>query len=99
MVGTRGRGVPGFGEGPGYLFGGERGIVLVACEVEERGRWAFGGKKSGEGASPLPRLCQRPLGSPGTFVAGDERPTSWLSRGIVEWPRIRSPTSVPSWLM
>jgi len=45
MVGARGGGVRGFGEVPGYLFGGEGGIVLVAREAEERRRWGFGGKE------------------------------------------------------
>jgi len=45
VVGARGGGVRGFGEGPGYLLGGEGGIVLIAREAEERGRWGFGGKK------------------------------------------------------
>jgi len=35
----------GFGEGPGYLFGGEGGVVLLVHEAEEGGRWGFGGKK------------------------------------------------------
>jgi len=29
VVGARGGGVRGFGKGPGYLFGGEGGIVLI----------------------------------------------------------------------
>ena len=45
MVGARGGGVRGFGEGPGYLFGGEGGVVLMACDVEGWGRWGFGGEK------------------------------------------------------
>ena len=45
VVGARGGGVRGFGEGSGYLFGGEGGVVLVAHEAQERGRWGFGGKK------------------------------------------------------
>ena len=47
VVGTPGGGVRGFGEGPRYLFRGEGSIVLVACEVEERGvGGGLGGKKS-----------------------------------------------------
>jgi len=42
VVGARGGGVQGFGEGPGYLFGGEGGIVLITREAEEWGRWGFG---------------------------------------------------------
>jgi len=45
MVGAWGGGVREFGEGPGYLFGGKGGVVLVTCEAEERGRWVFWGKK------------------------------------------------------
>ena len=45
VVGARGGGIRGLGEGPGYLLGGERGIVLVAHEAEERGRRGFGGAK------------------------------------------------------
>jgi len=45
VVGTRGGGVPGFGEGPRYLFGAAGGKVLVACEKEERGRWGFARKE------------------------------------------------------
>ena len=45
VVWSRGRGVPGFGEGPGYFFGGEGGIVLVTGEAEEGGRWGFGGEE------------------------------------------------------
>ena len=45
VVGARGAGARGFGEGLGYLFEGERGIVLIVREAEERGRWGFGGKK------------------------------------------------------
>ena len=45
MVGARGGGIRGFGEGPGYLFGGKGGIVLVARKAEERRRWGLGGKK------------------------------------------------------
>jgi len=30
VVGARGGGVREFGEGPGYLFGGEGGIVLIS---------------------------------------------------------------------
>jgi len=45
VVGARGGGVRGFGEGPGYLLRGERGIVLIVREVEERGRWRLGRKK------------------------------------------------------
>jgi len=45
VVGARGGGVRGLGEGPGYLFGGEGGIVLIVGEAEEWGRWGFGGKK------------------------------------------------------
>jgi len=44
VVGARGGGVRGFGEGCRYLFGGERGVVLVVYEAQERGRWGFGGK-------------------------------------------------------
>jgi len=44
VIGARGEGVGGLGEGPGYLFGGEGGVVLMAREAEERGRWGFGGK-------------------------------------------------------
>jgi len=45
VVGARGGGVRGFREGPGYLFGGEGGIVFIAREAEERGRWGFGGEE------------------------------------------------------
>ena len=45
VVGARGGGVRGFGESPGYLLGGEGGVVLIACEAEERGRWGFGWEK------------------------------------------------------
>jgi len=44
MVGARGGGVRGFGEGPGYLFRGEGGIVLITRKAEERARWGFGRK-------------------------------------------------------
>jgi len=44
VVGARGGGVRGFREGPGYLFGGEGGLVLVTHEAEECGRWGFGGE-------------------------------------------------------
>ena len=39
MVGARDGGVGGFGEGPGYLFRGKGGRVLVAFEGEKWGRW------------------------------------------------------------
>ena len=45
MIGARGGGVGGLGEGPGYFFGGEGGVVLMARKAEERSRWGFGGKK------------------------------------------------------
>jgi len=45
VVGARGGCVRGFGEGPGYLFGGEGGIVLIVREAQEGGRWGFGRKK------------------------------------------------------
>jgi len=45
VVGAKGGGVRGFGEGPGYLFEGEGGIVLIPGEAEERGRWGYGGNK------------------------------------------------------
>ena len=45
VVRARGGGVRGFGDGPGYLFGGEGGIVLITSEVEERERWGFGGEE------------------------------------------------------
>jgi len=45
VVGARGGGVREFGEGPGYLFGGERGVVLVTREAEEWRSWGFGGKE------------------------------------------------------
>ena len=45
VVWARGGGVRGFGEGPGYLPGGEGCVVFIAGEAEERGRWGFGGKK------------------------------------------------------
>jgi len=35
VVGARGGGVRGLEEGPGYLFGGEGSVVLIACEAEE----------------------------------------------------------------
>jgi len=45
VVGARGGGVRGFGEGPGYLLSGEGCVVLVAGEAEERGGRGLGGKK------------------------------------------------------
>jgi len=45
VVGTRGRGVGGFGEGPGHLFGREGGIVLIVRKAEVRVRWGFQGKR------------------------------------------------------
>jgi len=45
VIGARGRGVRGLREGPGYLFGGEGGIVLITREAEEGGRWGFGGEE------------------------------------------------------
>jgi len=45
VVGARGGGVRGFREGPGYLFRGEWGIVLITREAEEGGRWGFGGEE------------------------------------------------------
>jgi len=45
VVGARGGGVRGFREGPGYLLGGEGGIVLVTRKAEEWGRWGFGGEE------------------------------------------------------
>ena len=42
MVVARGGDIRGFGEGPGYLFGGEGGIVLMACEAEKRGGRGLG---------------------------------------------------------
>ena len=44
VVGAWRRGIRGLGEGPGYLLGGEGGIVLVARQLEERERWGLGGK-------------------------------------------------------
>ena len=58
VIGARGRGVRGFREGPGYLFGGEGGIVLILHEAEEHGRWGFGGKK-------VVKKCFRYLGRVG----------------------------------
>ena len=45
VVWSRGGGVRGFREGPGYFFGGGGGIVLVTREAEEGGRWGFGGEE------------------------------------------------------
>jgi len=45
VVSARCGGVGGLGEGPGYLFRGEGGIVLIVLEAEERGRWGFGGEE------------------------------------------------------
>jgi len=45
VIGARGGGVRGFGEGSGYLFRGEGGVFLMACEAEEWGRWGFLGKE------------------------------------------------------
>ena len=45
MVEARGGGVRGLGEGPGYLFGDQRGIVLITHEAEEWGRWGLGGEE------------------------------------------------------
>jgi len=45
VIGARGGGVRGFREGPGYLFRGDGGIVLITREAEEGGRWGFGGEK------------------------------------------------------
>ena len=45
VVGARGGGIRGFGEGPGHLFGGKWGIVLMAREAEKWRRWGCGGKK------------------------------------------------------
>ena len=42
VVGARGGGVRGLGEGPGYLFGGEGGIVLIAREAGAQGRLGWG---------------------------------------------------------
>ena len=44
VVGARGDGVRGCGEGAGYYFGGEGGILLIMGEAEEGRRWGFGGK-------------------------------------------------------
>jgi len=52
VIGARGGCVRGFGEGPGYPFGGEGGIVLIVREVEKWGRRVLGGKKVVE-----ERLC------------------------------------------
>jgi len=38
VIRSRGEGVRGFGEGPGYFFRGEGGIVLVTREAEKGGR-------------------------------------------------------------
>ena len=35
VVGAWGGGVRGFGEGPGYLLGGEGSVILIACDAEE----------------------------------------------------------------
>ena len=53
--------------------------------------------KSGQEAFAPPGPDQRPLVSPGTFVVGDQMRISWPSRGSVEWPSTRSPTSVLFW--
>jgi len=45
VIGAWGGGVRGFGEGPGYLFRGEGGVVLILRVAEERARWRFGGKE------------------------------------------------------
>ena len=45
LVGARGRGVRAFRERPGYLFGGEGGIVLVPRKAEEEGRRVLGRKE------------------------------------------------------
>jgi len=55
------------------------------------------GEKSGEGVCLLLRWDRRPLASPGISEVGGQMRTSWPSRGRVEWPRTRSPTSLPSW--
>ena len=45
VVGARGGAVRGFRQRPGYLFRGERGVVLIVHEAEGWGRCVFGGKK------------------------------------------------------
>jgi len=45
VVRARGRGIRGLGEGPGYVFGCEGSIVLVASEAAERARRGLWGKK------------------------------------------------------
>jgi len=45
VVRARGGRVRRFGEGPGYLFRSEGGIVLITHEAEEWGRWGFGGEE------------------------------------------------------
>jgi len=97
VVGARGRGVRGFGEGPGYLFGGEGSVILIAREAEEQGRGGVWREKSGQEAFLLLRPDWRPLERPGTSAVGDQMRTSWLSTGSGEWPRTRSLTSVFSW--
>jgi len=54
VVRARGGGVRGFGDSPGYRFGGEGSVVLVVREAEKRGRWGFGRKKVVK-----KRLCYR----------------------------------------
>jgi len=45
VVWARGGGVRGFGEGPGYLLGGEECVVFIAGEAEKRGGRGFGWKE------------------------------------------------------
>ena len=58
------------------------------------GAWAG---KGDEGGAPLPRPGHWPLANLGTFAAGGQTQNFWPSRESVEWPMIRSPTSVASW--
>ena len=52
VVRARSGGVRRLGEGPGYLFRSEGGIVLITHKAEERGRWGFGGEEMAK-----ERLC------------------------------------------
>jgi len=91
VVRARGGGVRGFGEGSGYLFGGEGRIDLMAREAEERGRWGFGGgglegKKWSRSVSATSAGSEAPCRS-GNLCGGQPNANLWAvqrERGVVE---------------
>jgi len=96
MVGARGRGVGGFGEGRGYLFGGEGGIVLIVLEEEKRGRFGFGGKKWWKSVSATSAQFEAP-GKSGNICGGRPKANLLAIQREYEVAEDKGPTCLVSW--